>query len=85
MSRPAVVSRMAALTVQEFIRDLGRAGRPFTLTCVREGAVMVQVALPGERWEVEFFDDRDPEVEVFRSDGEIAGPDVLTRLFTADQ
>jgi len=32
---------------------------------------MVQVALPGERWEVEFFEDREPEVEIFRSDGTI--------------
>jgi len=34
---------------------------------------MVQVALPGQRWEVEFFDGREPEVEVFRSDGSIFG------------
>jgi hypothetical protein len=42
--------------------------------------VMVQVALPGERWEVEFFDGREPEVEVFRSDGNIFGPAKLSEL-----
>jgi hypothetical protein len=41
---------------------------------------MVQVALPGERWEVEFFDDREPEAEVFRSDGTIFGPEKLSEL-----
>ena len=38
---------------------------------------MVNIALPGERWEVEFFPDRGPEIEIFRSDGEIFGPDKL--------
>ena len=46
---------------------------------------MVQVTLPGERWEVEFFDDREPEVEVFRSDGIVFGPDKLTKLREAMQ
>lgn len=41
---------------------------------------MVQVTLPGERWEVEFFDDREPEVEVFRSDGTMFGAEKLTEL-----
>ena len=41
---------------------------------------MVQVTLPGERWEVEFFDGREPEVEVFRSDGTISGPEKATEL-----
>lgn len=41
---------------------------------------MVEVALPDERWEIEFFDDRDPEIEVYRSDGQIFGPDKLSEL-----
>lgn len=41
---------------------------------------MAHVALPGERWEIEFFEDRDPEVEVFRSDGEIYGPEKIAEL-----
>lgn len=53
----------------------------FTLTSVWEGAVMVQVAVPGERWEIEFFPDHTPEVEVFRSDGGVGGANLLDRLF----
>ncbi|SEM81076.1 hypothetical protein SAMN05192583_1327 [Sphingomonas gellani] len=52
----------------------------YQLASVREGAVMVQVAVPGERWEVEFFPDRGPDVEIFRSNGDILGSEQLTRL-----
>jgi hypothetical protein len=67
-------------TLHEFIRELEDTGTHFALTSVREGAVMVQVALPRERWEVEFFEDREPEVEVFRSDGTIYGLDRIPDL-----
>ena len=71
---------MSAPTIHQFIRELDNSQTHYALTSVREGAVMVQVTLPGERWEVEFFDDREPEVEVFRSDGTIFGPEKLTKL-----
>jgi hypothetical protein len=64
---------MNSLTIHAFIRELEVSGIHYGLTSAREGAVMVQVALPGQRWEVEFFDGREPEVEVFRSDGSIFG------------
>ena len=38
---------------------------------------MVQIAVPGERWEVEYFSDRPVEVEVFRGDGEVKGPEAV--------
>lgn len=41
---------------------------------------MVEVALPGERWEIEFFEDREPEVEIYRSEGTIFGPEKLDEL-----
>lgn len=68
---------MTALTLHSFIRELDATRTHYALTSVREGAIMVQVALPGERWEVEFFDGREPEIEVFRSDGSIFGEDRL--------
>jgi hypothetical protein len=48
-------------TIHEFICELDASRTHYALTSVREGAVMVQVTLPGERWEVEFFDDREPD------------------------
>lgn len=71
---------MSAPTVHEFIRELDASRTHYAVASVRDGAVMVEVTLPGERWEVEFFDDRDPEVEVFRSDGTIHGPEKLAEL-----
>jgi hypothetical protein len=74
------IGHMSAPKIHEFIRELDSSRTHYVLTSVRAGAVMVQVALPGERWEVEFFDDREPEVEVFRSDGSVFGPEKLDEL-----
>ncbi len=71
---------MSAPTVHEFIRELDASRTQYEVTSVREGAVMVEVTLPGERWEVEFFENRDPEIEVFVSDGTIHGPEKLAEL-----
>lgn len=72
---------MSAPTVHDFIRQLEVAGIHYRLASVRDAAIMVEVHIPGERWEVEFFDDRKPEVEVFRSDGTISGAERLLELF----
>ena len=37
----------------------------YGLSRVRAEAIMVEVALPGERWELEFLGDGEVEVEVF--------------------
>jgi hypothetical protein len=71
---------MITPTVHQFIRELDASKTHYALTSVREGAIMVLVKLPGERWEVEFFDDREPEVEVFRSDGLIFGSEKLAEI-----
>ena len=42
----------------------------FRLNHIRN-SILVEVAIPGERWEVEFLDDDTVEVERFVSDGEI--------------
>ena len=41
---------------------------------------MVEVAVPGERWEVEFLNDGTVEAEVIRSDGTIHDAAVLDEL-----
>lgn len=65
-----------------FLLRLEEARIHFRLTSVREGAVMVQVTVPGERWEVEFFPDHPLEIEIFRSDGSISDASLLKRLFS---
>ena len=71
---------MAVPSLHEFIRELEATKTYFSLTSVREGAVMIEVALVDERWEIEFFDDRPLQIEVYRSDGTIFGPEKLAEL-----
>ena len=56
----------------------------FRLNHIRN-SILVEVAIPGERWEVEFLDDDTVEVERFVSDGEIRDEKILERLFNADR
>jgi len=63
-----------------FLNDL-RAGKIYyELRQRREDAIMVEIAVPGERWEVEFLNDGSVEVEVFRSDGQIYDEGHLKKL-----
>lgn len=42
----------------------------YQLNKVRVDAIMVEVAVPGQRWEIEFMDDGTVEIEKFVSDGD---------------
>ncbi len=64
----------------EFINELEECGIYYKLNKVRD-AIMVEIAVPGERWEVEFMNDDTVEVEIFKSVGEIEDESVLNRLF----
>ncbi len=69
--------------VIDFLERLRAADIAFRLDSVRE-AIMVEVMIPGEHWEVEFFPDGHVEVEVYTSDGTEAGLEdesSLERLF----
>ncbi|WP_148931738.1 hypothetical protein [Paenibacillus methanolicus] len=58
--------------LKEFIRFLNvlESKRIFyKLSKVRPEGVMVEVAVPGQRWEIEFLEDGTVEVEKFNSDG----------------
>ena len=64
----------------DFLRRLQAARIPYTLRHSRDDAVMVQIAVPGERWEVDFLSDGDVDVEVFRSSGVVAADGLLDQL-----
>lgn len=66
-----------------FLSDLEQAQISYTLAYNRYEALMVTVAIPGERWEVEFLRDGSVEVECFISNGEIKTENALHELFTA--
>lgn len=67
----------------DFLAKLGERKIPYRLSCWREEAIMVELATPGERWEIEFFADGHVEVERFRSDGRIADESAFADLFSA--
>jgi hypothetical protein len=56
-------------------------GMNYTLAHHREEAMMVIIAVPGERWEVEFMNDGSVEVERFTSNGQIHDESALDELF----
>jgi hypothetical protein len=75
---------MAAADLSEllsFLAELDAHNLHYQLTSVRPEALMVEVNVPGERWEVEFMLDGSIEVERFVSDGTIAGREALRDLF----
>lgn len=65
----------------DFLEKLDEVKIHYALQCNRSEAIMVLIAVPGERWEVEFFADGNVEVEVFRSSGHIESESELDRLF----
>ncbi len=47
----------------------------------QDDAISIDVDVPGERWEVDFFENGDVYIEVFRSDGKIDNEKRLEELF----
>jgi hypothetical protein len=65
----------------QFLQQLDAEQIYHSLSHHREESVMVNVAVPGQRWEVEFFVDGSVEVERFVSAGDILGAEALVDLF----
>ncbi|MBE6588507.1 MAG: hypothetical protein E7647_08885 [Ruminococcaceae bacterium] len=64
----------------EFLNLLEAKKIYYKLNKVRD-AIMVEIAVPGERLEVEFFADGNVEIEKFISSGEIYDESELKTLF----
>ena len=65
----------------DFLCKLEESKIHYTLEHNRDEAIMVLIAVPGERWEVEFFAEGNVEVEVFKSHEGIQDESELERLF----
>jgi hypothetical protein len=63
-----------------FLDRLEQVKLHYRLAHVRD-SIMVEIVVPGERWEIEFFDDGHVEVERFVSTGDIEGEAAIDRLF----
>lgn len=54
----------------DFLNKLELNNIFYKLNKVRDDAIMVEIAVPGQRWEVEFMEDGTVEIEKFISDGD---------------
>ncbi len=77
------MSELSELT--NLLDRLDEAEIHYTLSSVSEGAIMVGIDAPGEHWEVEFMNDGDIEVEIFKSDGQIFDFSIIEDLFEGDE
>ena len=69
MKRPNALKKLV-----DFLEKLESLKIHYALEHNRSDSIMVLVAVPGERWEIEFFPDGHIEVEVFsRSKGVSSG------------
>jgi hypothetical protein len=64
-----------------FLAQLKGARISYSLEHNRDETIMVLITVPGQRWEVEFFQDGSIEIEIFKSDGEIYDKKMLDELF----
>lgn len=65
-----------------FLQKLEGVKIHYRLEYHRDEALMVLIAVPGQRWEVEFLEDGSVEVERFVSTGKIEARDALAELFS---
>jgi hypothetical protein len=66
--------------IYRLLEQLDKAKIYYTLRPVREGTIMVEAVVPGRRYEIEVFTDETVEVEVFESDGNIGGQELIDEL-----
>jgi hypothetical protein len=75
---------MASATISELLEILSRLRSSkifYRLSDHTQGAIMIEVAVPGERWEIEFHEDGRIGVESFVSSGGVRGAEALDDLF----
>jgi hypothetical protein len=53
----------------------------YKLDKVRDEAIMIEISVPGQRWEVEFLEDDTVVIEKFISDGDIYDAKEIETLF----
>ena len=54
----------------DFLNELEKRSIYYRINKIRD-SIMIEIAVPGQRWEVEFFNDEHIEIEKFISSGEI--------------
>jgi hypothetical protein len=73
------------LELNNFLNKLTDSNIFYRLNKVRCEAIMVEITVPGQRWEIEFMEDGTIEIEKFISDGamyDVAELEVLLKEFS---
>lgn len=65
----------------QFLNKLEASHIFYKLTKVRAEGILVEIAVPGQRWEVEFLEDGTVEIEKFIGDGDYYDAQELEQLF----
>ena len=76
------MSELSELT--NLLDRLDAAEIQYTLASVSEGTIEVGIDVNDEHWKVEFMDDGDIEIEIFKSDGQTFDYSVIEDLFEDD-
>ena len=69
--------------LNDFLNKLQENHIFYQLSKIRNESIMVEVAVPGQRWEIEFMEDGTVEIEKFISDGQYYDGQELEVLFKA--
>jgi len=63
-----------------FLNKLENNNIFYKLDKIRDEAILVEVVVPGQRWEIEFMEDDTVVIEKFISDGDIYDDNELEKL-----
>ena len=66
--------------VLELLGRLQQAKISYKLAHNQEDAITIEVAVPGQRWEIDCYSNGTIEVEIFKSDGAIRGEPAIDEL-----
>jgi hypothetical protein len=83
MSKPAVVNDHNLKGVLELLGRLEAAKIHFTLARHQEDAITIEVAVPGQRWEIDYYGNGRMDVEIFKSDGIVRDVSAIDELIHA--
>ncbi len=76
ITNDAKLDRLFGLLVR-----LKKARIHYRLDQIRDDYIMIDVTVPGERWEIEIPPEGDIEIEIYRSDGQMFDEKKLGELF----
>ena len=68
-------------SLYSFLMELDKRKIHYNLHRIRHESIMVDVAVPGQRWEIELMQDGTIEIEKFISDGHIFDEKEIAELY----